>query len=415
MSKSRPIAAMSGAVFLGAMISLMITINGRLSQLAGQNTALVIIHIAGLITVQLILLGQLVSGSRMRGCGVDSVSEKKSTKFGFGKRLGEKIHTQAHTPHISIEAAETPAFERTEAMPESSPESAGEASRKNAETARKASEPNAADRKASAPFYLYIGGVIGVLMVFGNNICFIQLGTSVTLAAGILGQSLASLAIDTTGFLGLPKYGFNKRKIVGLMLNLFGILLMVQNWQIDFGYLLFALFVGSLTIVQMSINARLAERIGLFRGVRVNYIGGISASLAALIIVLAISSGGSVSSGGLGSAGGAGVSNTGEAAADFSSLLSVLGSIPVYILIGGGMLGVLIVTGSNIILPKIPTIYTSLLNFFGQIVTALITDALIFDILSVRRLLGALLIFIGIAVNVYIEKRLGRKKREGKR
>ncbi|MCF7945065.1 MAG: DMT family transporter, partial [Spirochaetia bacterium] len=288
MSKSRPIAAMSGAVFLGAMISLMITMNGRLSQMAGQNTALVIIHIAGLITVQLILLGQLVSGSRVR---VDSVSEKKSTKFGFGgKRLGEKIHTQAHTPHISIEAAETPAFERTGAMPESSPELAAEASTKNAKTARNASEPNAADRKASAPFYLYIGGVIGVLMVFGNNICFIQLGTSVTLAAGILGQSLASLAIDTTGFLGLPKYGFNKKKIVGLMLNLFGILLMVQNWQIDFGYLLFALFVGSLTIVQMSINARLAERIGLFRGVRVNYIGGISASLAALIIVLAISS-----------------------------------------------------------------------------------------------------------------------------
>jgi len=353
-------AAMAGAVLLGAMISLMIMINGRLSQEAGQNSALLIIHLTGLSAVQLILLTRTGRIFMRKQLHADTARKHAAA--------ADTDSSYPRTAHISIEAAEHPAGEEI--------------------TVRDSSQKTG---KKRIPPLLYSGGVIGVLMIFGNNICFDRLGTSLTLAAGILGQSAASLVIDSTGFLGMPRYRFRSRKLIGLSLNAAGIIMMVTDWRLNLLFLLFALFVGSLTIIQMSLNAQLAVRTGLFRGVRINYIGGTAASAAALLLVFMLSQKQAIS---------------GETA--FQPAL--LGQISPLFLLGGGLLGVLIVTGSNIILPRIPTIYTSLLNFFGQITAALIIDALLFDMFSVRRMRGAVLILAGIAVNVYIDKKSKKKE-----
>lgn len=70
----------------------------------------------------------------------------------------------------------------------------------------------------AAPWHFYLGGVIGIMGVVGNNLSFAALGVSATLALGLLGQTAAALFIDSFGWLGAKKIPFDKRRLVGAAL-----------------------------------------------------------------------------------------------------------------------------------------------------------------------------------------------------
>lgn len=76
------------------------------------------------------------------------------------------------------------------------------------------------------PLYLYSAGAIGVFTVLFNNISFSAVGASVTIALGLLGQSLASILIDHFGLLGMNYVKFRKKKIIGLVFITLGIYVM---------------------------------------------------------------------------------------------------------------------------------------------------------------------------------------------
>lgn len=76
------------------------------------------------------------------------------------------------------------------------------------------------------PLYLYSAGAIGVFTVLFNNISFSAVGASVTIALGLLGQSLASILIDHFGLLGMTCVKFRKKKIIGLVFITLGIYIM---------------------------------------------------------------------------------------------------------------------------------------------------------------------------------------------
>jgi len=78
----------------------------------------------------------------------------------------------------------------------------------------------------SVPLYAYSAGVIGVLPILFNNISFTVLGVSITLALGLLGQSLTSLVVDHYGLFNMTVVKFNKRKLVGLTIIIIGIVIM---------------------------------------------------------------------------------------------------------------------------------------------------------------------------------------------
>ena len=77
------------------------------------------------------------------------------------------------------------------------------------------------------PIYLLAGGVIGVFTVLFNNISFSQLGVSLTLALGLLGQSIASIIVDHFSLFGVEKKRFSKRKVLPLTIIMAGIFLMM--------------------------------------------------------------------------------------------------------------------------------------------------------------------------------------------
>lgn len=78
----------------------------------------------------------------------------------------------------------------------------------------------------SVPMYAYSAGVIGVLPILFNNIGFAVLGVSITLALGLLGQSITSLFIDHYGAFGLEVVPFNKKKLIGIGIIIIGIVIM---------------------------------------------------------------------------------------------------------------------------------------------------------------------------------------------
>lgn len=76
------------------------------------------------------------------------------------------------------------------------------------------------------PLYLYSAGIIGVFTVLFTNLSFSNLGVSITLALGLLGQSVSSIVIDHFGLLQMKVVKFEKKKYIGLFIITFGIFVM---------------------------------------------------------------------------------------------------------------------------------------------------------------------------------------------
>jgi transporter family-2 protein len=233
----------------------------------------------------------------------------------------------------------------------------------------------------NAPFYWYSAGIIGVLIVYFNNLCFPVLGASVTLSLAIIGQSIGSIITDSTGIFGMAKHRFEKKKFIGFLIVLVGILIMVENWQFRIGYIVISFGTGFLVVLTMIFNSRLASYVGVFRTTRINYITG----LICLIPIVFLSK------------------------IQISESIRILSRIhPVYIC-GGGVTGVFIVAGINYVVPRLSTIYTTILMFTGQMLTGLAIDFYMGHDFSIRLIVGALLLVSGLGFNLWA-KRKGEKK-----
>lgn len=134
-----------GGIIIGALIAIMVTFNGVLSQFTNAYLATFIIHLVGLIIISIYLVS---------------------------------------TKQLKI-------------------------------------------KKGSIPLYLFCGGIVGIILVTLNNLCFDTLGVSLTLSIGLLGQSILSTFVDHFGLLGMPIQKFEVKKIPGFALVLAGILTMM--------------------------------------------------------------------------------------------------------------------------------------------------------------------------------------------
>jgi transporter family-2 protein len=65
----------------------------------------------------------------------------------------------------------------------------------------------------------------------------------------------------------------------------------------------------------------------------------------------------------------------------------------------------MVVASSNIVIPKIPTIYSTLLIFIGQIFTGIIIDYFRAGFVSKGKVIGGVLILVGILYNSNVDKK----------
>lgn len=141
-------------------------------------------------------------------------------------------------------------------------------------------------------------------------------------------------------------------------------------------YILLAILSGVSVVLSRIINFKLAEKIGTFQGTFFNYLTGFIASLIFLFI-----------------------------SKDYINISNIKElSIPFYAYLGG-TIGILVVLLSNYTTPKVSSFSLSLLVFIGQLSIGIIIDYLSNNIISIGKIIGGLLILLGLSYNMFIDKK----------
>ena len=140
--------------------------------------------------------------------------------------------------------------------------------------------------------------------------------------------------------------------------------------------ILLAILGGVLTTLSMIVSSTLGKKMGLIQSTIIHYIGGLIGGVFILI--------------GIGSA-------STPSIVDMSRM-------PLYIFLGG-IIGVIVVYTSNIVIPKIPVVYSTLLMFSGQMLCAIIIDTIVMGEFSWQKLLGAIVVILGIFYNSKVDSK----------
>jgi len=230
------------------------------------------------------------------------------------------------------------------------------------------------------PWFLYLGGAIGVFTTLSNNISFGRISVSAIMALMLLGQSVAGIIFDHYGLFGMTKYPFAKHKFLGLILVLCGIVAMISDFEVT---AIIVSFLGGFAIViSRTLNAKLGDLTSVRIGTFYNYVVGLLVAIPVLLLL--------------------GRNETTFFEFAFSSNW--------YIYIGGA-LGVCIILLSNITVMKVSAFYLTLLIFIGQVVSGILVDIVISQEVSLRIIIGGVFVAAGLCLDLMLDK--SHRKREG--
>ncbi len=230
------------------------------------------------------------------------------------------------------------------------------------------------------PWYLYIGGVIGVASTVFTNYAFGKISVSAILALSLFGSSVMSLLVDQFGLFKMRVHRFRPHQLPGLLLVIGGIVcLMLGSFSLL--AVLAVFFSGVLLVVSRSFNSRLAEQTSVYSSTFFNYFCGLCTAIPVFLLL-----------------------GRGEPALTARFSLS-----PDWWIYLGGAIGVFTVFLTNVVVVKIPALYISLLMFVGQVFTGVLLDALLDGAFSLQNLIGGVFVAAGMALNLLLERRDSRK------
>ncbi len=196
------------------------------------------------------------------------------------------------------------------------------------------------------PFWIYLGGAIGVFTTVFNNLAFGRISMTSIVALGLLGQTVMSLIVDSAGLLGMKKQPFQKNSIPGLIFALIGVFIMLDQTVREAVIAVIVSFVAGVSVVlSRSVNSRLAEKAGALRGSLINHLVGLP-----ITILLAAAS----------------LRRAGDP-------INVEFPIRPWIFLGG-VLGVTVVLLCNLTVSHLSAFRLTLLTFIGQVFTGIWLD-----------------------------------------
>ena len=220
----------------------------------------------------------------------------------------------------------------------------------------------------------FLGGVVGVGTVFSSMFAFAALGASLAVALALLGQTFFAVVVDATGLLGRRRYPVAVRQAPGIALAIAGVAVMAGAWHGSALALLAGLVSGALPGLSFILNAELGRARGVLRSTRVNYITGLAATLVLAAIARPP------------------VAETARA---------VLAAGPVLVL-GGGLMGVVIVTLVNVLFPRLPAFVATILLFSGQALAGVVIDLTTSGTFDARKVAGVGILLVGLAGNALL-------------
>lgn len=133
-------------------------------------------------------------------------------------------------------------------------------------------------------------------------------------------------------------------------------------------FIALALIAGSLVIICISINGQLAAKVGLIQAGIINYFIGLISSIVYIYIVSRFT---------------------------LSNIFMLESDIPFYYFLGG-IIGSLIMVLNNLVINKLSAVYVTILVFIGQLTTGIIIDYLKYRMISSGKIIGGILIIIGL-------------------
>ena len=208
------------------------------------------------------------------------------------------------------------------------------------------------------PRWIYLGGAIGVFTTVFQNLAFTCISITSVIALGLLGQTVTSLVIDSSGLFGMEKRPLPRYALIGLSLSVFGIFVMLDTTVTTAALGAAISFASGISMVlSRTANARLAEKTGALQGSLVNHLTGLPITVGLALAAAAISA-----------------------------------------------LGVIVVMLLNITVPKIPGFQLTLLVFVGQVFTGILLDSAAGSYHTGTSLWGGIIIAAGIAVNMILEQ-----------
>lgn len=77
------------------------------------------------------------------------------------------------------------------------------------------------------PFGYLLGGAVGVITILLNNLCVNNIGVAMTLGLALVGQIIASAAVEHFGILGMKKKKISLKKIPAYLLMIAGAAVMI--------------------------------------------------------------------------------------------------------------------------------------------------------------------------------------------
>lgn len=234
-------------------------------------------------------------------------------------------------------------------------------------------------------WYMYFGGIFGLFILTFNYYTVTAVGATLAMALAVFGQSLVGLIFDLTGLFGMEKKHISGQKWLSLGVSFLGILVMslLSGGAFLPLYLLMGLAAGALTMTQMVYNSTFAKAKGPLFSARQNVISG----LIGMVIYSFLT-------------------KPQETASAFTRLPSA----PFFLIVGGGVLGCWVVVSTNIVIPKIPAVYSALLLSAGQLLASLIIDILLYRTFTSALLVGTVIMLAGMFLSFMADrKEAGRR------
>lgn len=149
-------------------------------------------------------------------------------------------------------------------------------------------------------------------------------------------------------------------------------------------YVILALLAGVTIVVNRIINAKLADKIGLLQGTFFNYLTGFITATIVLIISSEIIS---------------------------VSKLEDITKLPWWAYMGGAV-GVVVVGLSSYMNSKTSVFYLTLFMFIGQLFVGAMIDYIRGGAVSTGQIIGGLLVLVGLAYNLSIDKKAEKEAQE---
>lgn len=141
-------------------------------------------------------------------------------------------------------------------------------------------------------------------------------------------------------------------------------------------YLIFPMVAGASIVIARIVNFKLSEKIGIFQGTFFNNLVGLIFSIVFLIF-----------------------------SSEFTGIVELKFDTSSFLMYLGGLLGVIVVSISSYMTPKMSAFYFTLFMFVGQLFAATAIDYILIGSFSKGKAAGGILVLSGLIYNLMVDRK----------